>query len=58
MAELNEGQKIIGDALDLINDMELLLREMDVPIEEGFIITPKRLSETTNDLMGLWEAIG
>lgn len=54
---MNEAQKTIGNAIDLINDMEKLLKEMDVPIEEGYIITPKRLTEVQSDLLGLWEAL-
>ena len=54
---MNEAQKTIGNAIDLINDMEKLLREMDVPIEKGYIITQERLTEVQSDLLGLWEAL-
>ena len=55
--KMNEAQKTIGNAIDLINDMEKLLKEMDVPIEKGYIITQERLTEVQSDLLGLWEAL-
>lgn len=57
---LSHEREVIGEALDLIDDMEEVLKVMDVPIEEDEdnIFTPSRISKVRTGLLGLWEALG